>query len=109
MGAAITRAGTDPCLYLHVSLPIKACGLHAIPPAPCQGNSECPRSRRPPGDRQGFHVEIYLDAEEPLQLVDQIGQAFEVGPLQEIVDVDISRAERPPGLFAAKKPIDVVL
>ena len=56
-----------------------------------------------------IHIESDMDAEQPLKLVDQIGQAVGIEPLHEVVDVEISRAERPGGLLAAKKSIDIIL
>ena len=108
---AFTHSCPDIRLYLHVTLPLNACGLHAIPPALCRRNFECPQScnRIPPGNRQPIRIEIDSDAEQPFHLVDKVGQRLEAGSVHVIVDIYICRAERKFWLRAAKELIDVVL
>src|SRR3954469_21500438 len=105
------HACADSRLDLHVSLPLNACGLHAIPPAPCRRNSLYPRSCRriPHADREATHTEMDMDVEQAFQLVDQIRQAVLVEPEHDTVDVYIRRAKHPLRRCAAKKPVDLVL
>jgi hypothetical protein len=97
-------AGADVRLDLHVTLLTKRVRIARHSTGPMPEEFRCPRLRHciPPIDREAARIEFDGDAEQILQLVDQIGLAGGVISLHEVVDIEIRRAQGPVGLLAAK-------
>src|SRR6185503_9358203 len=102
------RTRTDHRLDTHSTSPKDTCGVHAKRTAGCRPNSSIPMLRRGSGGAfQSLAVDGEFQTQRGLQLVEQVRQAPHVGALQQVVDVDVARRERPPRRGAAEMTVEL--